>query len=207
MDAPTRSYGGKTAQERAAERRERLVAAAIEVLAEQGAEHTTMTGICAAAGLTERYFYESFASLDEAMLAALDSVCAEIAELVVSTLQTTHGPPEGRVHALVVAFFDLVEESPGKARVAVVESAANAVLRPRRHELIQMFAQLVADEAAVLYRDQAWPEERARIHGLVFIAGLAELVGAWLTGAVETTREELVDACESLFVAFTRRDG
>lgn len=207
MDAPTRSYGGKTGQERAAERRQRLVAAAIEVLAEQGAEHTTMTGICAAAGLTERYFYESFASLDEAMLAALDSVCEELAELAVSTLQTTEGPPEGRVHALMVAFFDLVEESPAKARVAVIESAANAVLRPRRHELIQMFAQLVADEAAGLYPDRAWPEERARIHGLVFIAGLAELVGAWLNGALETTREELVDATEGLFVAVTRRDG
>lgn len=207
MDVSARSYGGKTAQERAAERRQRLVTAAIEVLAEQGAAHTTMTGICAAAGLTERYFYESFASLDEAMLAALDSVCEELADLAVSTLETTEGTPESRVHALMVAFFDLVEESPAKARVAVIESAANAVLRPRRHELIQMFAQLLADEAAGLYGEQAWPEERARIHGLVFIAGLAELVGAWLNGALETTREELVDATEGLFVAVTRRDG
>lgn len=207
MDVPARSYGGKTAEERAAERRERLVAAAIEVLAEQGAAHTTMTGICAAAGLTERYFYESFASVDEAMLAALDRVCEELAELAVSTLDATDGPPENRVHALMVAFFDLVEESPAKARVAVVESAANAVLRPRRHELIRMFADLVADEAAKLYGDQAWPRERARMHGLVFIAGLAELVGAWLTGDLETTREELVDATEALFAAVSRRAG
>jgi AcrR family transcriptional regulator len=207
MDAPARSYRGKTADERAAERRQRLVAATVDLLAEQSAARTTMTGICAAAGLTERYFYESFGSLDEAMLAALDSVCDELAELAVSTLQTTEGSAESRVHALMVAFFDLVEASPAKVRVAVIESAANAVLRPRRHELIRMFADLVADEAAGLYGDLAWPPERARIHGLVFIAGLAELVGAWLTGDVETTREELVDATEQLFAAVSRRDG
>src|SRR4051812_40220917 len=73
-----RSYGGKTAAERVAERRARLVAATIDVLATSGEAHATMTAVCAAAGLTERYFYESFESLEDALLAALDSVCDEI---------------------------------------------------------------------------------------------------------------------------------
>jgi AcrR family transcriptional regulator len=207
MTDRVRSYGGKTADERAAARRERLVAATIEQLAGQGAARTTMTGICAAAGLTERYFYESFGSLDEAMLAALDSVCDEIAGLAVSTLETTEGTADDRVHALMVAFFDLVDRSPAKVRVAVIESTANSVLRARRHELVATFAELVAEWADFLYGASAWPAQRARIHGLVFIAGMAELVGAWLEGDLVATREELVDAIEVLFEAVTRRDG
>ena len=202
-----RSYGGRTAEERAAARRDRLVAATIEVLADEGAGRTTMTGICAVAGLTERYFYESFASIDEAMLAALDSVCEELVVLTVTTLKSPEGSADDRVHALVVAFFDMVERSPKKVRVAVIESTANAVLRARRHELVAMFAQLVADEAEGLYHQDAWPVDRARVHGVVYIAGLAELVGAWLTGDLVATREELVEAAEVLFVAVTRRDG
>jgi AcrR family transcriptional regulator len=207
VTGPVRSYGGKTADERAAARRERLVAATIEVLAAEGAGRATMTGICAAAGLTERYFYESFGSLDEAMLAALDTVCEELADLVVSTLQTTEGSADDRVHALMVAFFDLVDRSAARVQVAVIESTANPALRARRHELIGMFGQLVADEAAGLYPDHAWPADRARIHGVVYIAGLAELVGAWLTGDIVATRDELIDTAEVLFVSITRRDG
>jgi AcrR family transcriptional regulator len=207
MTDRVRSYGGKTADERAAARRERLVAATIEVVAGQGAARTTMTGICAAAGLTERYFYESFGSLDEAMLAALDSVCDEIARLAVSTLETTEGTADDRVHALMVEFFDLVDRSPAKVRVAVIESTANSVLRARRHELVATFAELVAQWADLLYGASAWPAQRARIHGLVFIAGMAELIGAWLEDDLVATREELVDAIEVLFEAVTRRDG
>jgi AcrR family transcriptional regulator len=202
-----RSYGGKTADERATERRERLVAATIDVLAKEGAGRTTMTGICAAAGLTERYFYESFASLDEAMVAALDTVADEIASLAVSTLQAAEGSADARVHALMVAFFDLVDRSPAKVRVAVVESTASPALRARRHELLGSFAEIVADEAVGLYHQDAWPADRARIHGLLYVAGLAELVGAWLAGEVAATREELIDTAEVLFTSITRRGG
>ncbi|HET6154427.1 MAG TPA: hypothetical protein VFE15_15900, partial [Marmoricola sp.] len=89
MGGPERSYGGKTASERAAERRTRLVEATIEVLSESGEARATMTAICAGAGLTERYFYESFGGLDDALLAALDSVCEEILELASAVIVST----------------------------------------------------------------------------------------------------------------------
>lgn len=200
-----RSYGGKTADERAAARRDRLVAATIEVLAAQGEARITMTAVCAAAGLTERYFYESFASLDDAMLAALDNVCDEIAALAVNTLENTSGPAQARVHAMMTAFVDLVTQSPARVSVAVIHSVANPRLRARRTELIAMFADLVAREAAELYGDRAWPPDRARIHGLLYIAGFAELVASWLNGDVALSADELVETAGGLFAAVSRR--
>ncbi len=205
MSESTRSYGGKTAVERVAERRTRLIEATIEVLAEQGEAHTTMTAVCSAAGLTERYFYESFGSLDDALLAALDSVGEEIMALAIGTSESTLGAPETRVHAVMVAFVDLVERSPAKAKVAVIHSSANPRLRARRHELMGLFADFVGRESADLYGDAAWPADRARIHGLVYIAGLAELVASWLTGDVELSAAELVETAEDLFAAISRR--
>lgn len=202
-----RSYGGKTGAQRAAERRARLVDATIEVLAAQGESRTTMTAICAAAGLTERYFYESFANLDEALLAALDSVCEEIAGLAVRTLEATSGSPDARVTAVMAAFADLVVSSPAKLRVAVINSNANPRLRARRHELIGSFADLVAREAAELYGEDAWPPDRARIHGLLYVAGFAELVATWLDGGVTLSVDELIETATVLFAAVTRRAG
>jgi len=205
VGVPGRTYGGKSAAERAAERRERLVAATIDVLAEHGAAQATMTAVCAAAGLTERYFYESFASLEDAMVAALDAVADEIAELVLSTLGASSGTPEARVNAMVAAFVDLVAASPAKARVAVIESAANSGLRARRRQLLEMFADLVAQEAASLYGEDAWPPARARLHGLVYAAGLAELVAVWLTGDVDMSDDDLIEVAGSLFSSVSRR--
>lgn len=205
MTESTRSYGGKTAAERVSERRARLIDATIEVLAEHGEAHATMTQVCNAAGLTERYFYESFGSLDDALLAALDSVGEEIMALATTTIQRTAGAPETQVHAVMVAFVDLVERSPAKAKVAVIHSSANPRMRARRHELMGLFADFVGREATDLYGDAAWPAERARIHGLVYIAGLAELVASWLTGDVELTPAELVETAEDLFAAISHR--
>lgn len=205
MSGPERSYGGKTGAERAAERRERLVAATITVLSVHGEARATMTAICAEAGLTERYFYESFASLDDALLAALDSVCEEILALATSVSEQTPGPPDVRVHAVMESFVGLVSSAPEKARVAVIHSSANPRLRARRNELLSVFADFVAREAADLYGDQAWPAARARIHGLVYIAGFSELVASWLTGDVELSTAELVETAEDLFAALSRR--
>ena len=66
--APARPYGGLAMEERVAARRARFVEAGIELFGTQGFRGATVRGICAAAGLTDRYFYESFASL-EALLA------------------------------------------------------------------------------------------------------------------------------------------
>jgi len=202
-----RSYGGKTAAERTSERRERLIEATINVLAEYGEGRATMTAVCAGAGLTERYFYESFANLDDAMLIAFDQVCNEILTLAAQVIEETPGTPEERVHAVMQTFVDLVVAAPEKGKVAVMQASANPLLRTRRNELIGVFADFVAREAADLYGDHTWPEDRTRLFGVVYIAGFAELISAWLNGDVEQTPAELVDTASDLFTALFRRTG
>jgi AcrR family transcriptional regulator len=205
VNAPARSYGGRTAEERAQERRARLVEATIALLAEHGEGGTTMTAICARAGLTERYFYESFAHREDALLAALDHVSEQIATAAREVIAQTPGSPEERVRAVMESFVDLVSHDPALGLVAVVHSTSTPSLRARRHELIISFADLVADEAAVLYGDDAWPADRARVQGLVYVAGFAELVACWLTGEVELSAEQLSGTASDLFISLSRR--
>ncbi|MCW2769090.1 MAG: TetR family transcriptional regulator [Aeromicrobium sp.] len=200
-----RSYGGVSAADRSAGRRAKLLEATIAVLADEGESRTTMTAICARAGLTERYFYESFASRDEAIVAALDAVAVEIASVAVQAIADTGGDPAERLRAALTAVVSLVASRPDKGRVAVVESSATPELRVRRHALLGSFAELVAQEADSLFGDAAWPAERAKVHGLVYAAGVAELVAAWIVGDVELEQDELVAAATDLFVAVARR--
>ena len=204
MGAPPRSYGGRSAQQRSEDRRERLVEAAIAVLAAQG-ERATMTAICHAAGLTERYFYESFANRDAALVAALEHVSTEISDDAVRALQETSGTVEERVLAMTRAFAHWAVAHPDRARVAVVDANTVGALRTRRDELVASFAEITAHEAAGLYGDRAWPADRARVQGVVFIGGLVELLSSWLSGAVVLDPDQLADVVADLFISLSRR--
>ena len=205
MTDGARSYGGKSADERAAARRERLIDATVELLASQGEARTTMTAICARAGLTERYFYESFGYRDQALVAALDAVSDEIARRALDAIAASSGEPEDRVRAAIDSVVDFVVAAPEAMVVAVIESNANAAMRERRHELLGSFATLVAAEAREIFGGETWPEPRDHLQAVIFMAGLSELVASWLLGEVELTPDELVTTASDSLVALMRR--
>src|SRR2546421_10541252 len=72
--ARARNYAGLSAEERRLARRERLIEGAIRAYGELGYRNTTVKAVCEAAGLTERYFYESFANSEALLVAAFDTV-------------------------------------------------------------------------------------------------------------------------------------
>jgi AcrR family transcriptional regulator len=198
---PTRSYAGVPAADRVAARRERLLQATIQLIATDGAARTTMTRICSEAGLTERYFYESFGSRDDALLAALNAACERIADTTLAAVTQSRGAPADRVRAALSALVDLMVNEPGLIRVAVAEATVTPALRARRRELLSWFADLCATTAADLLGDDAGPAEHARMRGLAFAAGLAELLVAWQAGEFDVTPAELVDITSDLFLS------
>jgi len=70
----TRSYRGQSQEQRRAERRGRLIAGAIAVYGERGYHQATVKAVCEAAGLTERYFYESFANSEALLIDSYNAV-------------------------------------------------------------------------------------------------------------------------------------
>ncbi|MFD6883924.1 MULTISPECIES: TetR/AcrR family transcriptional regulator [unclassified Rhodococcus (in: high G+C Gram-positive bacteria)] len=206
MTSPTpRRYAGLTGEQRAASRRESLLEAGLEVFAAAGQSGATMTAICAQAKLTERYFYESFTSRDELLQAVLDRIADEIRDAGLSALRTSTGTLEQRVRNAITAFVTILTDDPRKGRVAMIQSAAFEPLRSHRRAALRGFAQMVADEATLMYGDRAWPPHQGEINGLLFVGGLAELVTAWLNDEIAITPEEIVDAATHQFTSTAHR--
>lgn len=192
-------YRGVPAEERVAERRTRLMEATLAVWADPEVR-TTMTGICAEAGLTERYFYESFRNLDAALTAVLDAIAVEIEERTRRAADAVTGDPAERVLASVRAFVELMVEDPRKGRVAIIEAGAMPSLRARRTELLHHFAHRSATGARGLWDGPRHTERDDEIAGALFIGGMAELITRWLTGSLEATPDEIVDAAVRSFL-------
>ncbi|MBM9459674.1 TetR/AcrR family transcriptional regulator [Nocardioides sp. zg-536] len=190
-------YKGVSAADRAAERRSRLLEATLSVWADPGTR-TTMTAVCAAAGLTERYFYESFKNLDEAQSALLEAVAVEIETTTLAAAEAAGADPAARIHAAITALVELLTADPRKGRVAIIEAGTMPALRGRRTELLRHFAHLAAAEA----HEGGLPrrDRQDELAGLLFIGGMAEVVTAWLDGVLDATPEEIVQTASRSFL-------
>jgi AcrR family transcriptional regulator len=190
-----------SAEERRAGRRAKLIEAGLELLGTRGLPGTTMTAVCANAGLTERYFYESFRDRDELLVAVFDACMLEMDEAMFLALDAA--PPDlmERCRAAAGAMIGVLTDDPRKARL-YTEASGLDVLRDRRSEAIAAHAALLAEQMRVLRSlDRESHEAPLRLASTVIIAGLAEAILSWLDGSLDMNREMLVEECARLAVA------
>jgi AcrR family transcriptional regulator len=197
----TRAYGGVSADQRRSERRERLLEAGLELFGTSGAANTTVRGICRQAGLTERYFYESFDDSGELLLAVFDRLTEEIAQAVLEAIDSAPADAREKSRAGIGAMVGVLTDDPRKGRVAVIEGLGSEELIARRLEALRGFAQLLSDQARAFLGSKAPSRKDADLTAHALVGGTAELLIAWMSGALNVSRERLIDHCTNLFVA------
>src|ERR1700748_2702338 len=107
-----RRYSGQSFEDRQSERRAKLVRAALDLAGEVGPEGLSVAAICAAAGLTQRYFYESFQNREAIFTAAYSFAMQELFEDVEEFID-----PKNPIETALTGFFTTLKTHPGQARV------------------------------------------------------------------------------------------
>jgi AcrR family transcriptional regulator len=116
-----RRYGGVDSEERQRQRRAKLVDAALVVFGNQGYHEATVRDVCKQAGLTSRYFYESFDSMEALYSAVFHAVNRDLMQAVVMALAQCEPDPEKLSGASLRAFLEFVRADPLRARVGLVD--------------------------------------------------------------------------------------
>ncbi|UCA50635.1 TetR/AcrR family transcriptional regulator [Streptomyces sp. WA6-1-16] len=193
-----RSWGGTKLADRRATRRQTLLDVAERLAGEEGCAAVTVRSVCREARLTDRYFYESFTSRDDLLLAAFERVADE-ARIALEGAVATGGPQrEVRARAAVSAFVALVLDAPHKGRLLLLEPFADPVLGARSHLLMPAFTDLVGGQLA---GTGDGIDRRLAAHALV--GGLANLFAGWLHGTLDVPRERLEAHCVELVLTAT----
>lgn len=143
-----RVYRGASNEERVRERRQRLLAAAIHCFGTHGYHHTTLKMLCAEAGLTERYFYESFGNFDELLCAAYNEAADTILARVTAKVARAAPNPHDRMRAALDAYLAAVAADQARARLVLMEiegasEAANATYRHRLDLATDLIEQVI----------------------------------------------------------------
>jgi AcrR family transcriptional regulator len=131
---PDRIYRGMNREQRVAARRSHLLNAAIACFGTYGYHQTTLKMLCDQAGLTERYFYESFANLDDILCCAFQCAAASIFQQVSDAIAAAAPTTSDRMHAAVDVYFSLIGADKARARLVLIEiegasERANAAYR------------------------------------------------------------------------------
>ncbi|MFA9269284.1 TetR/AcrR family transcriptional regulator [Svornostia abyssi] len=199
---PARPYRGRSAEERKTERRERLLDAALEVVAEKGWHSTTVRDVCSRAKLTERYFYEAFGDRQGVLLALFDHVSQEVATILLEAVAASpRDDATQSARAAISAFVDALADDPRRMRILITEAPDDTELQARRQGAVLAFAHLVRDQAAEFYGVSGRGKKDAELTSHVLVGGLGQLLLAWHLGDVKVSRERLIEHVTKLFVA------
>ena len=204
---PGRAYGGLSAADRIAQRRERLLDAALELYGTRGFKTTGVKDICREAGLTDRYFYESFSDGAELFTAAFDRTTGRLLEIVADAVATVEARPETQVRTAIEAFVRALADDPRQARLIFAE-AASAGPEAERHmrATLRRFAALVAATARPHLPEQI-PDRLVDMGALGLVGAIERLMIEWQDGELDATVDELVGFLVELFLAAGRPFG
>ncbi|WP_225731259.1 MULTISPECIES: TetR/AcrR family transcriptional regulator [unclassified Nocardia] len=196
-----RTYGGVSAAERRAQRRSALLDAALEIIGTQGLAKLTVSGLCAQAGLNERYYYESFDSREAVLSGLIDRIVEELATAIIAALRDAPAETRAKAHAVIAAAVHLLTDDPRKAKVALIAGMSTPELRARTDQTVLMFAKMVAAEGIDFYEiSDPEPDPVIDFRATYLVGGLVHTLTAWLRNDLPLSRDELIEHTTDVFV-------
>lgn len=182
-----RRWSGVPLEDRQALRRDELITVGVQLLGGKSGPGVTVRAVCREAGLTERYFYESFTDRDEFVRGVYDDVCTR----AMSALMSASTPREA-----VERFVALMVDDPVRGRVLLLAPAVEPVLVRSGAEWMPSFIDLLQRKLT-----QISDPVRQKMIATSLIGGLTALFTAYLDGRLAATREQFIDYCVEMLLS------
>ncbi|MGV9776170.1 TetR/AcrR family transcriptional regulator [Streptosporangium sp. NPDC003464] len=186
-----------SAEERLAERRERLIAAAYTLYSDPGFPETTIEKLCAAARISNRAFYECFSGRNELLQAVHDRCVQETLLSVAKSIDQAPDTLLSRVEAGIAGYIGFVTEDRRRARIMHLEvRRAGDCLTRSRQQAVAAFSQII--EAAVLDLPEA-VKANQHLLALGMIGAIQELLIEWVLADDPPPVEQLISTAVHIF--------
>ncbi|GIE96227.1 TetR/AcrR family transcriptional regulator [Paractinoplanes rishiriensis] len=198
------TYGGRSRQQRSADRRDRILAAALQLFGTRDYEAVTVADVCTAARVAKRYFYDHF--IDRCDL--LRALHRQQNEWLLSEIETATPKRPSTIDELlrpgVRKLLNLLRDNPERAQVIYLNTPRMDTQRldtQRRGVLHEGAAFLGKLLRPVLGR----PDDNVR-HELMLlaaVAGVSEVIIDWLVRGMTDDLDQLTDHltgfCSAIF--------
>ncbi|MFQ6326088.1 TetR/AcrR family transcriptional regulator [Nocardia sp. CWNU-33] len=201
-----RSYGGLPVAQRRAQRRARFAEAALSVFAERTYAKSSVTDICAVAGLSRRQFYEEYASREELLVAVYDDIQQD-ARAAVRTAVASVGSADlsAIIVAAVTAYVSAMATDTRRAKLAFVEIVGvGAEVEAHRLLVRREWGQVLAELAGAAMVAEL-PSGGLRMVTTAFIGAVNATVHQWSLDDPRPPIADLVDVLTTMLLALMAR--
>lgn len=209
MSATGRTYQGESAEQRLRARRQLLIDTCFRLMASDMWRQVSLNQLCREAGLSKRYFYESFADLVALEDAVADDLASRLMGAGFEAAQAAQDKglsTEQLARHVMSVVVDWLLDDPLRARVLFAGVGANPRAQEKRKAVIRQLANALA------VFGQEYHEAREQLDAkpgraigqagaALLIGGSIEMLLGWLDGDIALSREELVESLSGFWVA------
>lgn len=202
-----RMYRGVDTEQRRAERRERLLEAALDEFTTRGYHKTKIADLCARAGVSTRNFYEKFPSKEALLLelhAHINAVAMKRMRPVIESLADADALT--RIRTLVDAFVEAVTSDPRYSRLNYVEAPGISEAVERQHEdWFTRYVDFITAECDRVVAAGLAPRRDYRLTAIALVGAVTRLVREWQAHDPPLPVEDVATEIREIFVAAITR--
>ncbi|MFI5890457.1 TetR/AcrR family transcriptional regulator [Actinoplanes sp. NPDC051513] len=192
------NYGGRSREERATDRRDRILASALHLFGTHDYDDVTVAAVCTGVRVSKRYFYEHFVDREDLVRALHRQQNAWLLAGVSEAAPEAPGSLEEMLRPAVRRLLGMLQTNPERAQVIYINAPR---METRRRGVLREDAQFLA---GMLRRAGGRPTTEIRYERLLLalVAGLSEVIIDWLsrgmTDDVDALADHLTDFCTAV---------
>lgn len=196
-----RTYGGLSEKQRVAERRQRFLDAGFELFGSVGIRGTTVRLLCKEAGLTERYFYESFKDSEDLFCAVYDDQATKLRNHLtvnVQQLQQLQQDPDTSIDASLDIFFTYMRNEK-VVRILLIECMAGSQRVIDKHiSTMKSYFELSAQLILAGNSQFNIPHSTVLNVASAINSATTSMAALWMLDHYRTPKKHLVQSCAIL---------
>ena len=202
---PERLYAGQELAVRVKQRRQQFIDAGIEQFGTVGYHATTVRTITAAAGLSNRYFYESFPTMEDLLMACYQQLTDDYRRRLATVLTEAPEELEPRVRAGLRCYFEQLR-NPHYARITLVEVLGVSTQVDALYvRSIREFGKLIAENIARFGAPtDAVSKRELEIVGVALAGSLTTTGGLWMRTRYRDSIDTLLEATLHIVIGTAR---
>lgn len=201
-----RRYRGVSEEARQAERRQRFIEAGLSVFGSRGYHSSTVRSICAEAGLTERYFYESFSNSEDLLCVVYDYTNQRVRERVLAAVMDAPRDVSAMAYATLVSFLSIMRDDPRMAQLLFVEVlGVSERVDQRYRKSVEDFAQLMQHMVSPLLDAKVLPAPLLPdILSVAMLGSVITVVSRWMINGFQEPIDTIAENLHVVLVALMR---
>ena len=193
-DSGKRVYAGQSTEQRVRQRRDQFIESGVEVFGTSGYRGATVRKLCAEAGLTVRYFYESFDGTEALLLAVFDQCMQKITQHVTAAVDAAAGgeSSDELIEAVLDAFFIEMQDRR-VARILMLEVlGVSDMVNETTNQRLDVLGDLILSLVQAMKPGWQLDEQRGTLLGVAILGAMRQATIHWMVHDYKLDRRDVV---------------